>query len=429
MSARTLRFFFLLLFSAVNLGLWCKAYHYYGNVLRGSDGQMYYAFVRSLVLDHDLDFANELHSLTPFPQHIHGISFTKTGRIANKFPIGFAILAMPFFALGHVITITGNAIKLWSLPPDGYSPLYGLMVGLGQLVYALLGFAIGGAFLRRFYRERHVWAALTVVWFGTGLFYYATIDPIMSHACGFFCVSCIFYLTELPGREQRLSQYCLLGVVSGLAVVVRPTNAIFLLYPLVVFMGQLRRRSATPTWQATHVLGLALGAVSGAAVLGIQMFVWKAIYGEYVVFSYGGERFDWLKPQVGNVLFSSNHGLFFWFPLTLLAVAGLLMGSWGKHRLLPLISLAMFVLMLYLNAAWHSWWFGYGFGARSFSELGVPFAIGVMDCWKRFSRLLPAVAASGVAVSWTWYLLALQTLSYVPMGGTLSRKMLFPFIR
>src|SRR5690242_6530102 len=62
-----------------------------------ADSPGYFAYVRSLVLDHDLDFANEwAHwGLKPLPT-------TPTGRMSNPYSIGPALIWMPFFLLAHV---------------------------------------------------------------------------------------------------------------------------------------------------------------------------------------------------------------------------------------------------------------------------------------------------------------------------------------
>lgn len=47
--------------------------------------------------------------------------------------------------------------------------------------------------------------------------------------------------------------------------------------------------------------------------------------GHWVLNAYGaqGEGFDWLQPEIANVLFSLRGGVFFWCPVLLTGVAGL----------------------------------------------------------------------------------------------------------
>ncbi|NJP05140.1 MAG: hypothetical protein HC837_05685 [Chloroflexaceae bacterium] len=55
--------------------------------LIGSDGTAYYAYVRSLVMDHDLDLSNE-YAYYDFTEY----GITPTGLPTNKYPIGPALL-------------------------------------------------------------------------------------------------------------------------------------------------------------------------------------------------------------------------------------------------------------------------------------------------------------------------------------------------
>jgi hypothetical protein len=59
------------------------------------------------------------------------------------------------------------------------------------------------------------------------------------------------------------------------------------------------------------------------AVLSIQLIYWKAVTGEFIVYSYQGESFHFRKPEILNVLFSVRKGLFFWSPILLTVFPGL----------------------------------------------------------------------------------------------------------
>jgi hypothetical protein len=60
----------------------------------GADRVYYYAYTRSIVIDHDLDFTNEFAARPP----TSGAIF-RNGRQLNKYPIGTPILSLPAFAV------------------------------------------------------------------------------------------------------------------------------------------------------------------------------------------------------------------------------------------------------------------------------------------------------------------------------------------
>jgi hypothetical protein len=113
--------------------------------LIGSDGAYYYVYVRSLVIDHDLNFANEyayyrLSAITNGP--------TPTGLAPNKYAIGPALLWMPFFLAAHLIALVGRALG-FGIVADGYGYLYQAAISIGSIVYGTLGFWLAYLCARR----------------------------------------------------------------------------------------------------------------------------------------------------------------------------------------------------------------------------------------------------------------------------------------
>src|SRR4249919_2513210 len=97
--------------------------------LRG-DGNGYYAWLRSPVIDHDLDFENEL--LRGDPSFLNAVSedgelrpnmYTENGRVRNQWGVGPAVVWAPFVVVAHGVVLVGRAAGLdWAA--DGYSLPY-----------------------------------------------------------------------------------------------------------------------------------------------------------------------------------------------------------------------------------------------------------------------------------------------------------------
>src|SRR5207244_603669 len=62
------------------------------------DGVGYYAYVRSWLIDRDIDFTNEYRDFDPRRQWLE--KKTAIGRVENPFSIGPAVLWIPFFGIG-----------------------------------------------------------------------------------------------------------------------------------------------------------------------------------------------------------------------------------------------------------------------------------------------------------------------------------------
>jgi len=386
---------------------------------------MYYAFVRSVVIDGDLDFRNEFDELTPYREQIleNERRVTPTGLISNKYHIGYALLSLPGFLVAHLATLSGNALGILELAPDGYSLLYDFLVPFSHALFALWGFILAVKVLEEYFSTQISLLAMGLVWFGTSLFYYGTVFLTMVHAAGFLLVSALFYLALQFRRDRSLGTMATLGLVAGLAVVLRPTNLIFLLLPGIIIgptLWDLRRTKPT-------LLGLiAAFSLPALVVVSLQIVTWQILYGVPIHYSYAGESFFWSAPAFPEVLISSNHGLLFFSPVVALAFLGLIpsRGS-GLPYSVSLGALATLSLLCYINAAWHSWWFGHAFGARAFSEAGLFFALGLGSLLERSVRywrlVLPLLA---LFVLWTCFLMYLYCYARIPPQGEIPMKKL-----
>jgi hypothetical protein len=168
----------------------------------------------------------------------------------------------------------------------------------------------------------------------------------------------------------------LLGIVAGLIVLTRHTNALFLvLFPLhgVTSSITLRRNAVrlVVRWRDVAIMTLV-----GIAVLVPQLAIYREATGRFFVSSYGTLGFTFASPHIWGVLFSVQKGLFFWSPLLLAASAGLVIGDRAK---LPFLSGTLIVLVLdtYLIASWWDWQFGASYGHRGFVDVFPLFAFGL----------------------------------------------------
>ena len=100
------------------------------------DGNGYYAYVRSVILDGDLNFENEYARADPkFRENLFKRRITPRGYLDNPWAPGSAVLWAPFFLAGHAIATAGNALGL-AVPLDGFSPPYRWAVAVGTATFA-----------------------------------------------------------------------------------------------------------------------------------------------------------------------------------------------------------------------------------------------------------------------------------------------------
>lgn len=335
---------FLLIF-LISILIFIAHYKVVGKAVYG-DGIYYYSYVRSAVIDRNLDFKNELEY---FKQPIIQ---TSLGRTANKFSIGSAILWLPFFLLAHIIA-----------RGDGYGNIYQIIVGSGSVIYSSLGLYFCFKTTEKLFNKRISLLATIFIWLGTNLFFYTTIDVVNSHSGSFFIASLLVYCWL--NKEKRNGSYIILGLLLGLLGMIRLQDLIFMLF---IFFIDLK------AWWKKILLFSSL-VISFLA----QLITWRILYGEIKSpYLTGGEQFNWLKPQVVNVLFSSNSSLWYYSPILIFSLIGL----WQlreKKSLIGLIGLLLFLIQLYLVSCWYMWWQGASYGGRMFISLMPFFIIGLAN--------------------------------------------------
>lgn len=366
---------FLLFFAALVLMLFARLA--ISGYIIGSDGLGYYAHLRSIFIDGDLQYANEFLDFNPFGHAVPDpYRLTGAGHVPNPYYVGPAILWTPFFLLAHALTLASGLAGV-TLEADGYSLLYQVIVGLGSVVYGAAGLVLIYRILRRFFQQGDALLATSLIALGTNVFYYLAIEPIMSHAMSMFLVTLFAYVWLRSINRRRTRDVVVLGLTAGLMIMVRPQNVLFLSLIGLEWIGLFSdEKTLADHWRKKFREALFFGAVLLIALLP-QLVVWKILYGQVLVDSYEGASFAFTNPFIWESLFSARHGLISWTPILALALAGVLLFIRDKPGLGIALLLA-FLLQMYLNASWADyWWFGESYGSRAYINCSFIFAIGL----------------------------------------------------
>jgi hypothetical protein len=352
--------------------------------IHGHDGVMNYAYLRSILFDRDLNFANEYeHYMSQSPVWFDGQSVQKdpvTGRPINLYGVGSALLWTPwvlaFHWAGKAINALGGKLVL-----DGYSGLYENAVGLGSCVYASLGLWLVFLTLRRYHgREAGFWGVL-LVWLASPLFFYMYLHPSMSHANSFFLAAALLAL-YLGGDGLR--RWALMGCVAGMLILTRFQDGALL---AGLAAGELFRLPEIRRDVRGRMARYGLFCACAAVCLLPQMAVWRVLQGGFLsgprAYLMQGTVDLWSPSHVSQVLFSARHGLLYWHPALLIAIVGLFLGPklWRER----LVCIAAFAGALWVIGSWSIWWAGASFGHRMFIS-SLPFlAFGAAAAARRFA--------------------------------------------
>jgi hypothetical protein len=376
-----------------------------GRVVVG-DALHHYVQLRSAVFDRDLHFKNEyvrmyrLQGGEPGTEWIY--QGTATGHVRNLMPVGPAIVWAPAFLLVTGLTWLGQFIG-WQYPMDGYGRVFQATAAISGIVAASCG--VWFSFLAAsdlFGRRTAAWSAI-VLWLSSSAIYYSAISPAYSHSASLL-TSGLFWFAFVKTRSQvTLGRYALLGVLAGLAALMRWQDAILLIVPAINLVWNLRQGTR---FGKTVALGLAT-VISAVVAFTPQILVWQTLYGQPFAIPQGESFMRWGQPALVPILFSDWHGLFTWTPLIALAVAGLPF-VWKRDGLVCAASVTFILLSWYVNASVADWWAGEAFGARRFISCLPVFVLGLGALIDRWSPSARTLAFCGAAVIAHTFLLLFQ---------------------
>ncbi len=351
------------------------------------DGRGYYDYLPALVLNHTVDFKQAyLHQKATQPPGYLGHNFHKVnGVYINKFPVGTALMILPFFIIAHLIS------PVFGLPADGYSLLYQYEVALAALWWLWVGLF----FLRKLLKSYRIpdrtsfWVLLFLL-LGTNLFHYAFVDVAFSHLFSFAAITAFLFFSRTLFLSFSLKRLALVSFILGWVVLIRPVNFI-----VVLGVPFLAPDFITLKETICKVFGTFKSwvAIAGMFLPGVlpQLIINYLQTGNLVIYGYKGEGFCFFHPHVVEFLFGFKKGWFVYTPMMLYLLPAILW-LYRKSRFHFFTISAFVVGVVYLFSSWWNWYYGDGFGMRPMVEYYSLFAL-VATLWTTdlkiyFKRLL-----------------------------------------
>ena len=323
----------------------------------------YYLYLPAIFIHHDLKELRlgqqRVRDYYPTPDFQQAFRHPASGNFVLKYSAGMAVQYLPFFLVAHAL-----AAPL-GYPPDGFSWPYQLAILLGSLLMAVLGLALlRRALLPRFGEWPTALTLLALV-LGSNYLNYTAMNGAMAHNWLFTWYAALLLLTPAFYRQPTAGRATAIGAIIGLMALSRPTDILAALIPLLWGLSPdgpvLRARLAF--WRAHGGLLLAAG-LAGAAVLSLQPLYWHYVSGDWVVYSYQGQGFSWLRPHLWNGIFSFRSGWLLYSPLLAVAVAGFAaLRRQQPEAFWPLLVFA--VAFTYVTFAWDEWTYGGSLGQRA----------------------------------------------------------------
>lgn len=352
------------------------------------DSLGYYLYLPSFFIYNDashLSFVPEMIWKYNNTHEFYQALVLPSGNYVFGYTMGVAILQLPFFLLGHLLSV------LFGVPTDGFSVLYQLFICTSGIFYGLLGLTFLYALLTSTYSKGAALLTLVMLFLGTNFIFYNFGENGMGHAYSFFLFALLAYTFNRFLHQPTTVLSVVIGLSVGMILLIRPTNAL-VLFPLFFLHLTLSaddiKNRVLFLFSSRKQMLIALPFV--ALPFLIQMLYWKSATGQFLFnpYAYAGLGFDFLHPHLFSGVFGLYRGFFFYAPIMLLFLPGLLIRT--TKSIFPSLIIALyFFVNCWIVYSWKVYDYGGSYGARALIESFVILSIPLAKINTHLLRLSP----------------------------------------
>ena len=384
--------------------------------LYASDEIQYFAYLRSAYFDQDLSFENEYRYF--YDENIARAHFfketfidyvTPTGLRRNFAPIGSALLWAPFYAIADIGVRIARVFGA-SVPGDGFSRPYISAITYGSAVYGFLALVLSAIAARRIVGVTA--GTLAAVCFGTPLVFYMYVAPGFSHANSAFAVAAFVVVWLHVRRRWSAGGVAALGALAAVMGMVREQDLFIALGPAIDYVVTVGRAvRAGERSPREMLLNAAIGVAAVAVCFLPQAMSYVVLHGHMGPSPVVQQKMTWTAPNAWRVLVSPDNGWFFWSPVALLALIGLVALASGyagrERRWIGTICVLMVATQIYVSGSLNTWAGAGSFGQRRLVGLSIFLVIGLASLLHMVRARPARLAVNALVIVAVWWNLGL----------------------
>lgn len=378
------------------------------------DAAGYYMYLPSIFYD-DLGKINNKDYITEH-YNPYGCNFEDANKKVGdnyilKYTAGVAILELPAFIIAHFIA------KTFNYPVDGFSLPYQVSINFWSILFGIFGLWKLRKLLIKFFNDNVVAVTLLTLSIATNLYNFIAFSGNMSHGYLFTLYVLLLFYTDKFYDNPNFKISILIGFLSGMLVLIRPTEIICL---IIIFFWKVSNWNAIynrilfVTQHFSKFITLSLTAITIGC---IQLIYWKTYSGHWVYWSYGeNETFSFLYPHFVDWMISYKKGWLTYTPVMILSLVGFY-NLFKQHRQLFITCFLFTIFNIYLCSSWDCWWYGGSFSQRSvvqsYAILSFPLAAFIQFVFNK--RMLLLLTLSIIAFC-TWLNFVMTYQAYTSKG-------------
>lgn len=348
----------------------------------------YYSYLPAAFIYDDFKF-NYRYDL-PQDEPVDHLWVNESGdTVFQKMSIGLAYFYTPTFLVAHWYTKNYTDHNA-----NGFSKPYQMALNINTLLFGLISSLVLWALGNRLFGDLITAISLIMLYLGTNLMYYISCAPGLSHPYSLLLISLIYLFSLYYYDKPKRSLFWLICFIAGLAVLVRPTNLILCLFPILLGLLPQNRKVLFDSLKQVNLL--LIGAFLFLLPWIPQFIYWKFATGHFIFYSYDQEGFFFTKPHIIEGLFGYRKGWLVYSPMMILAILGLFLNkNYSQLKKPLLIILPLFIFIVF---SWWCWWYGGSFGSRVMVETYPLLFIGLLGFTKWVIRSSWIVKIPSIAV-------------------------------
>ncbi len=309
---------------------------------------------------------------------------TEKGEI-DVYHMGQAFVEAPAFLVGHVFA------KALEYKADGFSKPYHIAFLLNSLLFIGLGIYFFRKLMLLFFKENVTSILILLCFSGTNYWIMATLSPTMTHHYLFAVIAgfAYFFFKSVKGFKINKRAFIISCIFFGLAVVIRPTNAMLGIVPGLVLLQRLG--FSKEFWRLIILFPIA------AFVWNIpQIYYWKTAGDSWIITNLHTEDLTLFDPYTWKFLFSYRKGWLLYTPLFLLLIPTLIY-LFRKNRKYFYVFGALIFVVIWVVSSWECWWYSDSLGQRPmvdvYSLLFIPIGLFLVSLRSQFTKVIVGVFA------------------------------------
>jgi len=324
----------------------------------------YYIHLPAAFIYHDhalnsVQWIRELMDKYPLTQTLYQISSGPDGNPIFFFLMGMSFFYAPWFFIGHLLALGSG------YPADGFSLPYQYSLGIGAIVYTIIGLIYFRKLLLEFVSDKTAALVLTIVVLGTNYLHFMTVKNLETANILFTMVALIAWNTKRWHEQHQLKNLIGVAAFSVLTALVKPSEVMVVLLPL--FWGVTDKMSFYKRLRefVDYKKEYLISAGIAIAIALPQMLYWYSETGHLLFDSYKnpGVGLDLDSPHILNVLFSFRKGWLVYTPVMLFSLIGFRQ-LYLKNREVFWPVLLYSLVAFYILSSWTEWWYGASYSIR-----------------------------------------------------------------